>query len=222
MPQIFSPSADARLRGALLLMVLSIVVGILFIGGYMESSYATLVGWTRDQPVPFSHEHHVGGLGIDCRYCHTSVEASAQAGLPPTHTCMTCHSQIWTGAPMLAPIRESLATGTPISWNRVARLPDYVYFNHSIHIDRGVPCVTCHGRIDRMPLTKRAVAFQMQWCLECHRDPAPHLRPPDQVTRMDWSEWERHADAAMRYGREAMLAFGIHPDVLDDCRICHR
>ena len=162
MPQIFTKSADTRLRAALLLVALAAVGAVLFIGGYMESSYATLIGWVRDQPVPFSHEHHVGGLGIDCRYCHTAVETSEHADLPPTHVCMTCHSQLWTGAPVLAPVRDSLATGRPIAWQRVARLPDYVYFNHAIHIDRGVPCVTCHGRVDRMPLTARAEPFQMR------------------------------------------------------------
>lgn len=191
-------------------------------GDTWSSSYATLIGWVRDQPVPFSHEHHVGGLGIDCRYCHTAVETSEHADLPPTHVCMTCHSQLWTGAPVLAPVRDSLATGRPIAWQRVARLPDYVYFNHAIHIDRGVPCVTCHGRVDRMPLTARAEPFQMRWCLDCHRDPAPRLRPPDQVTRMDWSEWDAHPERHALYGEMMIKVYGIEPAKLDDCDVCHR
>lgn len=222
MPQIFTRSADTRLRAALLLVALAAVGAVLFIGGYMESSYATLIGWVRDQPVPFSHEHHVGGLGIDCRYCHTAVETSEHADLPPTHVCMTCHSQLWTGAPVLAPVRDSLATGRPIAWQRVARLPDYVYFNHAIHIDRGVPCVTCHGRVDRMPLTARAEPFRMRWCLDCHRDPAPRLRPPDQVTRMDWSEWDAHPERHALYGEMMIKVYGIEPAKLDDCDVCHR
>ena len=222
MPQIFTASADTRLRAALLLILLVIFGAALFVGGYMDSSYATLVGWVRDQPVPFSHEHHVGGLGIDCRYCHTTVEVSAKAGFPATYVCMTCHSELWTGAPMLAPIRESLASGKPIAWQRVAKLPDYVYFDHSIHIARGVPCVACHGRVDKMPLMARAQPFQMRFCLNCHRNPAPQLRPPDQVTRMDWSDWDKHPEEHKLYGELMAKAYGIEPSKLDNCNICHR
>jgi Cytochrome c7 and related cytochrome c len=220
LPQIFTPSSDVRLRLALVLLVVVVAGGFLIGGGYVRSSYITHVGWVVDQPVPFSHQHHVGGLGIDCRYCHAAVETSQHAGLPATEVCMTCHSQLWTGAEMLAPVRASLATGIPLRWERVAHLPDYVYFNHSIHIDRGVPCVECHGRVDQMPLMKRAEPFAMGWCLDCHRDPAPHLRPPDQVTRMDWSGWSP-AHAA-EYGAEAAARHHIDPSRLDDCSICHR
>jgi hypothetical protein len=222
MAQIFTATADTRLRAVLLLIALGVLVAGLFIGGYAESSYATLVGWVQDQPVPFSHEHHVAGLGIDCRYCHTTVEVSKQAGLPATEICMTCHSQLWTGAPMLAPVRQSLASGQPLRWRRVARLPDYVYFNHSIHVARGVPCAACHGRVDEMPLMMRAEPFQMRWCLDCHRDPAPHLKPADQVTRMDWSDWEKDPEGHRAYGRQMVKAYGIDPTALDDCSICHR
>jgi len=221
MPQIFTASADTRLRATALVIALAVVGAVLLGGGYMGSSYATLVGWVRHQPVPFSHEHHVGALGIDCRYCHTTVETSASAGFPPTHVCMTCHSQVWTGAPMLAPVRQSLADNTPLRWNRVARLPDYVFFNHSIHVARGVPCVTCHGRVDKMPLMTRAHPFQMQWCLDCHRNPAPHLRPPDEITRMDWSAWDKDA-AHKNYGALMVKAYGIQPSKLDACTVCHR
>ena len=220
MAQIFTASADTRLRALVLLALVGLILGGLLLAGYVDSSYATLVGWTQHQPVPFSHEHHVSGLGIDCRYCHTTVEVNSEAGMPATHICMTCHSQIWTGAPVLAPIRESLARGKPVEWNRVASLPDYVFFNHAIHIDRGVPCVTCHGRIDKMPLTYRAEPFQMQWCLSCHRDPAPHLRPPEMVTKMDWSGWDAETHAL--FGQLAMKTYGIEPRKLDDCSVCHR
>lgn len=221
MPQIFTASADTRLRAALALAVLAIGASVLFVGGYVDSSYATLTNWVRHQPVPFSHKHHAGELGIDCRYCHTSVETGPKAGLPATHICMTCHSQVWTGAPMLAPVRESLAQDKPLRWNRVANVPDYVYFDHSIHVTRGVPCATCHGRVDEMPLMKRAHAFQMQFCLDCHRDPAPALRPPEEVTRMDWSDWDKEGDHAA-YGRRMIAKYGIEPKTLDDCSICHR
>lgn len=135
---------------------------------------------------------------------------------------MTCHSQVWTGAPMLAPVRESLSTGRPLVWERVARLPDYVYFDHSIHVARGFPCVACHGRVDQMPLMKRAQPFQMRWCLDCHRDPAPRLRPPEQVTRMDWSDWDAHPESHGNYGESAVVAYAIDTSKLDDCGLCHR
>jgi hypothetical protein len=222
MPQIFTASADTRLRAAGLVIVLLIFVATLFVGGEMDSTYTTLVGWVKDQPVPFSHKHHAGELGIDCRYCHTTVDVGPKAGLPSTHICMTCHSQVWTGAPMLAPVRESLASDKPLEWQRVARLPDYVYFNHSIHIARGVPCVTCHGRVDQMPLMTRAQPFQMRWCLDCHRNPGPHLRPPSDVTRMDWSGWDENSAEHRQYGERMVKAYGLRPDQLDDCNICHR
>lgn len=184
------------------------------------SEYRTQVGWVQEQPVPFSHEHHAGDLGIDCRYCHTGTETGAVAGLPPTQTCMTCHSQVWTDAPALAPVRESFATGTPIRWQRVAQLPDYVYFDHHVHVNNGVACVECHGRVDQMPLTWRARPFTMGFCLECHENPGEALRPPGMVTRMDWS---RVPDAMLeRYGREALAQKPVDPDRLTNCETCHR
>lgn len=217
--QIFSVSADTRLRAVILILVLAAGGALLFMAGFAQSSYVTAVGWPRSQPVPFSHQHHVGALGIDCRYCHAEVEVSAEAGMPPTRTCMTCHSKVWTGAPMLEPVRQSLARGEPIRWNRVASVPDFVFFDHSIHVSRGVPCVECHGRVDEMPLLARAEPFQMGWCLDCHRDPAPHLRPPEEVTRMDWAGW---AEANPEFGRLAMELHHIEPQRLDSCTICHR
>lgn len=222
MTQIFTASADTRLRASLLAAAILIFFVVLFVGGYASSSYGTLVGWVQDQPVPFSHEHHLAGLGIDCRYCHTSVETSARAGLPATSICMSCHSQVWTGAGMLDAVRHSLAANVPLQWNRVSRLPDYVYFNHSIHVARGVPCATCHGRVDRMPLMSRAEPFQMQWCLDCHRNPAPNLRPPDQITRMDWSDWDAHPEQHKDFGELVVKANGIEPAKLTQCNICHR
>lgn len=220
MPQIFTSSADLRLRLAAGTAGL-LTVGALLVGtGVVRSGAVTGVGWVVDQPVPFSHQHHAGDLGIDCRFCHTGVEASAHAGLPASAICMTCHSQIWTGAEMLAPVRDSLAFGKPLNWKRVAKLPDYVYFDHSIHVNRGVPCVECHGRVDRRPLMARAEPFTMGWCLDCHRDPAPHLRPPEEVTRMDWSDWT--PAEAKAFGASAVAAHHIEPGRLDDCSICHR
>lgn len=220
MPQIFTASADTRLRA--LVLVAFLVFGCTLVAGYSIEGAGFTVGWVRDQPVPFSHQHHVGGLGLDCRYCHTSVETSSRAGLPSTHVCMTCHSQIWTNAEVLAPVRESLASGRPIPWQRVSRVPDYVYFNHSSHISKGVPCVTCHGRVDQMPLLAAAHPFQMGWCLDCHRNPAPQLRPPDQVTRMDWSSFKPDAVSLKKLHENVEQVQGLDPEALTQCNICHR
>jgi hypothetical protein len=218
MPQIFSPSADTWLKIFFLAAVLVVVAFLLVAAGYVRSDYLTGAGWVLNQPIPFSHEHHVSGLGIDCRYCHTGVETSADAGIPSSYTCMTCHSQIWTGAAILEPLRQSLSKGAPLHWNRVAKLPDYVYFNHSVHIHAGVGCVTCHGPVDRMPLTWRAHAFVMQFCIDCHRDPAPRLRPREEVTDMTWS-----TDADRReLGHRLMTEYGVDPKRLTDCYVCHR
>ena len=219
MPQIFSRTADTWFRavgwGALLFAIALLAVAFI----YSRSQYETAVARTPLQPVPFSHKHHAGELGIDCRYCHSTVETDADAGFPATHVCMSCHSQIWTNAEMLAPVRQSLAENRAIDWRRVARAPDYVYFRHDIHIAKGIGCVECHGRIDRMPLTYRAKAFEMKFCLECHRDPAPHLRPRDAVFDMDWKPPPDHA----ALGRELMKLYRIRsPEQLTSCGVCHR
>ena len=218
--QIFSPAADTALRFGAVALILCLIAAPLGAWEYLQSTYETQVGWVQDQPVPFSHAHHVGDDGIDCRYCHTSVETSARANLPPTHTCMTCHSQIWTGAPVLEPVRQSMATGEPIHWQRVAQLPDYVYFDHSIHIDRGVACRDCHGDVTDMPLMRRAKPFTMEFCLDCHRDPAPALGPAELVTRPEPVEWSEEQKRA--YGKNVMHALGIEVGELDNCGVCHR
>ncbi len=183
-----------------------------------RSSYVTDQGWTVDQPVPFSHEHHAGALQIDCRYCHDSVESSPVAGLPPTHTCMSCHSQLWTGAEMLAPVRQSLAQGEPLRWNRVNELPDYVFFHHGVHVNAGVGCVECHGQVDTMPLMRKAEPMTMGWCLSCHRDPAPHLRPRDKVTDMSW----QYQGDRRKLGEALMRKHEIGEGDLTHCYTCHR
>jgi hypothetical protein len=184
------------------------------IGGIVRSPYVTNQGIEREQPVPFSHQHHVGGLGIDCRYCHTSVETSNFAGIPPTQTCMNCHAQIWTNASMLEPVRASFATNRPIVWARVHHLPDFVHFNHSIHVNKGVGCSTCHGRIDRMSLTYQASPLTMEWCLDCHRDPAKYVRPRDQVFNMAYT-----AKNQQELGPQLVRAYNIQS--LTACSTCH-
>lgn len=218
MPQIFPSAADTIARSVLAAAVVvpALLAGLAY--AVARSPYVTEQGIVVHQPVPFSHQHHVGGLGIDCRYCHAGVESSAFAGLPPTHTCMTCHSQIWTNAALLAPVRVSLATGRPIHWQRVHRLPDYVYFDHSIHVAKGVGCTTCHGAVDRMPLMVQASPLTMQWCLDCHRDPAPNLRPREAVFSTDW---QPPADQAER-GRRLLADYAIDVGHLADCSVCHR
>ncbi len=184
MGQFFSPAANTIARFTLLGALVLAVGSLWFFEMMQRSSYYSQRGVVRQQPVPFSHEHHVGGLGIDCRYCHTSVEEASFAGMPPTKTCMNCHAQIWTNANLLEPVRNSYVSGKPIHWKRVNDLPDYVYFDHSIHIHKGIGCNDCHGPVDRMPLMYPAATLQMEWCMNCHRAPEKFLRPTDQVFNM--------------------------------------
>jgi hypothetical protein len=184
-----------------------------------RSPYMSEVNIAKEQPVPFSHRHHVGNLGIDCRYCHASVEKSAFAGMPSTETCMNCHKQIWSEAPMLEPVRESYKSGKPIEWVRVHDLPDFAYFNHAVHVKRGVGCASCHGRVDDMPLMWQHSDLTMGWCLDCHRNPAPHLRPPDQVFNMDWQPAESPKERE-RAGHELAQAGNVQ--TLESCSYCHR
>ncbi len=217
MPAIFGPGANLAAKLTLIGLACVIGGGIAWWLLWPRMDYERHVGWTLNQPVPFSHQHHVAGLGIDCRFCHTTVETSANAGLPPTYTCMTCHSQIWTNAALLEPVRQSLAENKPIHWARVTNLPDYVYFNHSIHIAKGVGCESCHGQVDRMPLTYKAKTLTMQFCLDCHRNPAPNLRPENAIYDIEW-----HRTANTPSPADLMRHYHIGGRTLTDCSICHR
>lgn len=186
--QIFHRSANVISRLSIYATIFTLAFALWACIQFQRSPYVTYAGVVRPQPVPFSHQHHVAGLGIDCRYCHTSVETSSFAGIPPTRTCMNCHSQIWTSAPLLEPVRESFRTGRSLEWNRVNDLPDFVYFDHSIHINKGVGCNTCHGPVDRMPLMFNYASLQMEWCIQCHRAPEKNLRPRDQVFNMRYQQ----------------------------------
>lgn len=194
MPQIFPKALNPVARAVILGVPLIAVTTGIGLAAFFRSSYATGVGETPPQPVAFSHAHHVGQLGIDCRYCHTSVENSHFANVPPTKTCMNCHQQIWQGADLLEPVRSSYRDNKPIEWNRVHNLPHYAYFNHSIHVAKGVGCVSCHGRLDQMNLTGQANTLLMEWCVNCHREPEKHLRPKTEVTSMTWTPATRTAD----------------------------
>ncbi|MBP0491406.1 cytochrome c3 family protein [Pararoseomonas indoligenes] len=216
--QIFPPYADTIARAALLATAGALLGGLGLLIVLPFTAHVTRQDITVEQPIQFSHEHHAGGLGIDCRYCHTSVEQSRFAGIPPTETCMTCHSQIWTNAAMLAPVRRSLAEGDPIRWQRVHRLPDYVYFDHSVHVAKGVGCSTCHGAVQRMQQIRQVAPLTMGWCLDCHRDPAPNLRPKEEIYDMDWS-----APANQRQqGQKLIHDYLIRTEGLTDCSRCHR
>jgi hypothetical protein len=182
---------------------------------YGGSPRTTDVGYQPEQPVPYSHALHAGELGIDCRYCHSTVEVAAKAAIPPTQTCMNCHARIRAKSPKLIPVQESYATGRPIAWVRVHDLPDYAYFDHSAHVARGVGCVSCHGRVDKMEVVHQAESLSMGWCLDCHRNPERHLRPLDRVTDMAW-----RAEDQLALGRELREAYQIDPS--EDCSTCHR
>ncbi|HXJ91027.1 MAG TPA: cytochrome c3 family protein [Candidatus Binatia bacterium] len=184
MSQIFHRSTNTLSRATIFGAVFVVVIlgWVLYV--VQGSPFVTYAGVRKPQPVPFSHQHHVTGLGVDCRYCHTSVETSSFAGIPPTKTCMNCHAQIWTNAQLLEPVRASYRSGESLQWTRVNQLPDFVYFNHSIHVTKGVGCNTCHGPVDLMPLMYQQESLQMEWCLGCHRDPGKNLRPREQVFNM--------------------------------------
>ncbi len=216
MPQIFHPAFNTISKVTIVAAVF--VLCILGWVGWVAygSSYVTVAEIAHLQPVPFSHQHHVGRLGIDCRYCHTSVEDSSFAGVPSTKTCMNCHSQMWVGSEMLAPVRASYESGKSILWQRVHDLPDFVYFNHSIHINKGIGCVTCHGQVDQMPLTWQVQSLQMRWCLECHRHPEKFVRPREEVFSMNWTPPKDQAVL----GKELVEKYQIKS--LTSCSTCHR
>ena len=217
MAQIFHPSfntlAKATIFGALIVIAcIAVATAEVF-----RSPYITQVNVAREQPVQFSHEHHVAGLGIDCRYCHTSVETSASAGMPNTKTCMTCHSQVWTNAAMLEPVRESWRTNEPIRWTRVHDLPDFAHFNHSSHVQKGIGCTSCHGKVNEMPLMWQTASLQMEWCLSCHRNPEQHVRPRDRVFDMEYQPPPNQVEL----GRQLVEKYNIHKNQLTNCSICH-
>ena len=217
--QVFPKSANYWSRGSII-AVLFVLAGL----GWMiltlqRSDFVTSANQFIEQPVQFSHQHHAGGIGIDCRYCHTSVEVAASAGIPPTKTCINCHSQIWSTSPYLEPVRASFRENKPLRWTRVHDLPDFVYFNHSIHVKQGIGCATCHGRVDRMPLMYQQSPLTMRWCLDCHRNVDKYIRPRDQVFNM---AWERPNDDP-EFGARLVRDYKIAPvKQLTSCSTCHR
>jgi hypothetical protein len=215
MAQIFRPSANTLSRVSIFGALAFVGVSLWLLMVVNRSPYVTQQYVARQQPVQFSHKHHAGELGIDCRYCHTAVETSARAGIPPTATCMNCHKQIWTEAPFLEPVRASYRSDVSIQWVKVYDLPDFVHFNHSIHVHQGVGCVTCHGRVDRMNQVWQASSMQMEWCLDCHRHPETYLRPRDRVFDLAWTP-----PADPELGRRLVAQNDVATRV--DCTTCHR
>jgi hypothetical protein len=215
MPQVFHRSTNTLSR-------VSIFGAVFFVGAFLwglalvnRSDYVTRRNVARQQPVQFSHKHHAGELGIDCRYCHTSVEQSAFAGIPPTQTCMNCHSQIWLDSAFLEPVRASWRTNESLTWIRVNDLPQFVYFNHSVHLRKGIGCVSCHGRVDEMNQIWQAATLQMEWCLDCHRHPERQVRPRSRVFDLAWQA----ADQA-ELGPALVEEYRIRRRT--DCTTCHR
>ena len=218
MAQLFPKSANKLAPASIVALVL--VAGGA-VGSLLALDYAGFNqrrGETVEQKVPFSHEHHVSGLGIDCRYCHTAVEKSASAGVPPTSTCYNCHKLVWNEAPMLEPVRSSYATGKPLEWTKVHDLPDFTYFNHSIHVAKGIGCATCHGPVQEMRLMRTAEPVQMRWCLDCHRNPEKFIRPKEEIYNMTWKAKDQEA-----LGRELVKKYGVRPPAeITSCGTCHR
>jgi hypothetical protein len=213
---LFSARSTTLFRVALVGVVLVVTCSGFVASAYYRSPYWNRIGFAPTQPVPFSHRHHAGELRIDCRNCHASVETSAFAGLPSTETCLSCHSQIFTDTSLLQPVIQSAARNVPLQWSRVTRLPDHVYFNHSIHVNKGVSCVTCHGEVGQMALTAKSEPLTMKWCLDCHRDPGPRLHPPSDIFAA------LSPPAPLPGAQEALVrSYHIHAENLTNCSTCH-
>ena len=236
MSQIFPRQANALARSSIAIVLSLVAVGGWLVFTLMRSSWATKQNEFVEQPIQFSHAHHVGGVGLDCRYCHTSVEKSAFAGIPPTKTCMNCHANLWTTAPILEPVRASFRNDTPLTWTRVNDLPDFVYFSHQIHVRQGVGCVTCHGPVDKMPLMYQAESLLMEWCLDCHRAPEKFLRPREEVFNVGYEAPRSDRPVSVRVGTETrqftnQLELGrflkesyrvSSLEHMTNCGVCHR
>lgn len=219
MAQVFGPWANTVAKLSIVLAVFFVVGALVVLDVVSRSSYVRYTGVARPQPVPFSHKHHAN-MGIDCRYCHSTVEEQASANIPPTSVCMSCHTMVWADTPMLEPIRESWETGEPVKWVRVHDLPDFVYFDHSAHVNKGIGCATCHGRVDEMPLVSKEQPLFMKWCLDCHREPEQFIRPRDEVFNMAYEAPKNQLEV----GEQLVEEFEVktHNNRLTDCWICHR
>ncbi len=219
MAQVFGPWANTVAKLSIVLGVFFVVAALATLDTVTRSSYVRYTGQARPQPVQFSHKHHAN-MGIDCRYCHTTVEEQSFANIPPTSVCMNCHTMVWADSPMLAPVRESWETGEPIKWTRVHDLPDHVYFDHSAHVNKGIGCATCHGRVDEMPLVWKEQPLFMKWCLECHREPEQFIRPREEIFNMAYEAPRNQRELGEQLVEEYEVK--THNHRLMDCWICHR
>lgn len=219
MAQIFNKSANNIARISMIAGVVLAALGGFAFTQISRSSYLTGRYVEKKQPVQFSHKHHVGDDGIDCRYCHSTVETTASAGMPPTQTCMNCHSQLWSDSPYLEIVRDSYKNNKPIEWEKVHDLPEYTYFNHSIHVAKGVGCSTCHGQIDNMPAVYQQNTLQMEWCLACHREPEKFIRPKSEIFNMKWQDGD--LDSKERLELKADLKIRSK-EMMTSCSTCHR
>lgn len=219
MAQIFHRSTNTISRVSLFSALFLAALALIVAAAVARSPYMTNENIAREQPVQFSHKHHVADDGIDCRYCHTSVETSAVAGIPPTKTCMNCHSLLFADSPYLEPVRESFRSDRSIEWVKVHRLADFVYFDHSIHVNKGIGCSTCHGQVNQMPLVWQASSLQMEWCLACHRQPEQFLRPRNQVFNMDWQAPANQLELGRKLARDYKIR---SVELLTSCSTCHR
>ena len=219
MSQIFPRRANALAKSTLGVVMAAGATGLWLVFTLMRSGWATKQAEFVEQPVQFSHAHHVGGVGLDCRYCHTSVENSAFAGIPPTNTCMNCHSQLWTNAPILEPVRASFRNNTNLTWIRVNDLPDFVYFNHQIHVKQGVGCITCHGQVDQMPLMYQAKSLLMEWCVDCHRAPEKYIRPREEVFNPNYVAPSNQLEVGLALKKQYGISGATH---MTSCSVCHR
>lgn len=204
----------ARLSVVVLFGTPVVLISLLML--WVRTPYGTKQYREILQPIQFDHRHHVSDEGIECRYCHTTVDKSPTAGIPSTTVCMSCHAQIWSKSPYLSMVREAYFTDRPVQWRRVHNLPDYVYFNHSIHVNKGVGCVTCHGRVDQMPAVNQVAPLTMGWCIECHRNPEPNLRPLEYITSMTW----KPSGDPQKVGAELAKKYNVHTRT--SCTTCHR
>jgi hypothetical protein len=212
---LFPPWTNTVIRVVLVVLPLGAFLTLGFLWIWVRTPFFTGQNEAVTQPIEFDHRHHVADDGIDCRYCHTTVDKSPSAGYPSSEICMNCHAQVWNQSPLLDVVRSSFFTDSSLPWKRVHDLPDHVYFNHSIHVNKGVGCVTCHGRVDQMPEVMRKEPLTMGWCLGCHRDPTPNLRPREYITSMTW-----RPDDARAVGAEVAKANGVHTRT--SCTTCHR
>ena len=217
MAQVFHRSINWVAKLSILFVLALAGLSLAILLNINRLDYVSHVGLAKDQPVPFSHKHHVTGMGIDCRYCHTSVEESSFAGIPPVETCMTCHSLVWTEAPLLEPVRAAWRDEMPLQWTRVHDLPDFVYFRHDIHVAKGIGCTSCHGPVDQMPLMYKENTLNMEWCLECHREPEKQIRPREHVFDVTWSPPADQESLGARLVEE----YDVQVSQLTDCSVCH-